>query len=741
MDIPVAAAATAGNGHGLPPLNTSGMSSSYDERVSDAVHTQLISAAASAVADEMVEVEVSRVLIIYTGGTIGMRNTPDHGYLPVPNYLTHMLSTMSRFHDPEAASHELASAASLARRSSITSVKSVERLVNNIRMPEFDDGGTSPSISGRTSRASTASEHRQLPPLQEIRALMTPPSMWGKRIKYSVLEFNPLLDSSNMTMIDWTNIAISIEDNYELYDAFIILHGTDTMAYTASALSFMLEDLGKTVIITGSQVPLAEVRNDAVENLLGALTIAGHFVIPEVTLYFSNKLYRGNRTSKMDAVDFQAFDSPNLRPLVSVGINIDVAWDELWRPNSLAKFKAHKIMTSNVATLRLFPGIMESTVRAFLQPPIQGVVLETYGAGNAPNNRQDLLNALREASDRGVVICKRGLVSDLYSTGKALLAVGIVPGSDMTPECALTKLSYLLGKGYSPQDCRSFMRRNLRGELTVLETRQRFALWKHQNRDVFKTLVRWLKSGDSSNTALAQPSLTNGTSRGMNEETDIMENTMYPLMVCASASIGDIAALKVVQEGMQDARRKHALQSNITDYTGSTPLHHAVAAGHVEMARHLLLLGASVHSRDRAGHSPLWNAAVRVRHAELVQLLRKTGAHFAEDESVNVQQELFNAVADEDVAYLELLQAAGADLTARSWDRRTLLHVAAARLDATIVVFLLSQRKLSSLRSAKDRWQHTAADEARLSMANAGVATSGLKDTQDWLRMLEDEAE
>ncbi|CAG8734158.1 3973_t:CDS:2, partial [Dentiscutata heterogama] len=154
------------------------------------------------------------------------------------------------------------------------------------------------------------------------RVLVTPPSFQGKRIKYSIVEYEPLLDSCNMISDDWVRIATDIELNYQSFDAFIILHGTDTMAYTASALSFLLENLGKTVILTGSQVPISEVRNDAVENLLGALTIAGHYVIPEVCLFFNNKLFRGNRAVKMNAVEFNAFDSPNLSPLATVGINI-----------------------------------------------------------------------------------------------------------------------------------------------------------------------------------------------------------------------------------------------------------------------------------------------------------------------------------------------------------------------------------------------------------------------------------
>lgn len=176
------------------------------------------------------------------------------------------------------------------------------------------------------------------------------------------------------------------------------------MGYTSSALSFMLEDLGKTVILTGSQIPMAEVRNDAVDNLLGALTLAGHFVIPEVGLYFSHHLYRGNRSTKVSAFSFDAFDSPNLKPLATVGIDIDVNWHSIFRPTHIARFSAHKNLKRSVSLLRLFPGITLETVKSFLAPPMLGVVLQTYGSGNAPSNRQDLLDAFKEASKRGVVI-------------------------------------------------------------------------------------------------------------------------------------------------------------------------------------------------------------------------------------------------------------------------------------------------------------------------------------------------
>ncbi|CAO3564028.1 unnamed protein product [Mortierella alpina] len=447
--------------------------------------------------DEMLPCEVSRVLIIYTGGTIGMSNTAQHGYVPVPNFLAETLSKQSRFHDLPSLNTVF------GRLSRTNSNVDLESLPNSATLNKHLD----PAMNGLLRKHSIPPEHATIngtasganlapnTPVNKIRipcfshlpnsqgkipSLITPPSLYGKRIRYSILEYDPLLDSCNMTMKDWVRIATDIEANYELYDAFIVLHGTDTMAYTASALSFMLEDLGKTVIITGSQVPITEIRNDAIDNLLGALTIAGHFVIPEVSLYFGNKLFRGNRSSKMDAIDFNAFDSPNLPPLVKVGINIDVNWSEVVRPTSLHKFRAHKSMNPNVASLRLFPGITDTTIRTFLAPPIQGVVLETYGAGNAPSTRADLIAALKEACDRGVIIvnctqCKRGLVTDVYQTGKVLYNAGVIPGSDMTPECALTKLSYLLGHNLPIPKVREMMTKNLRGELTVVQPRTRFS--------------------------------------------------------------------------------------------------------------------------------------------------------------------------------------------------------------------------------------------------------------------------
>ncbi|KAJ1032526.1 hypothetical protein NDA16_000549 [Ustilago loliicola] len=306
-----------------------------------------------------------------------------------------------------------------------------------------------------SSNISSDAKHLEL----QLPTLITPRAgSQGKRVRYAVLEYDPLLDSSEMDIPDWIRLASDISLNYQAFDAFIVLHGTDTMAYTASALSMLLENLGKSVIVTGAQVPLSELRNDAIENVLGALMLAGSYIIPEVGLYFASMLYRGNRTSKVSNNALAAFDSPNMAPLARVGINIEVAWNLVERSRSVKSFRAHDRMSPNVAVLRLFPGLPTSTVKTFLSPPLQGVILESYGAGNAPS-RADLLQVFKQASDRGLVIvnitqCVQGEVSAIYAVGKKLEAVGVVAGGDMTVEGALAKLSYLLAKELQPSEIR-----------------------------------------------------------------------------------------------------------------------------------------------------------------------------------------------------------------------------------------------------------------------------------------------
>lgn len=289
---------------------------------------------------------------------------------------------------------------------------------------------------------------------------------------YQVHEYRPLLDSSNMTPDDWLNIANDIATHYTQYDGFVVLHGTDTMAYTASALPFMLTDLKKPVILTGAQIPLCEVRNDARKNLITALIIAANFEIPEVCLCFGNKLLRGNRAVKVDADGLDAFVSPNFPALGNLGVEIKINWDLVLPPAKTRKpLTVNAVNESRVAALRLFPGISIDIIENFLQPPIRGLILETYGSGNAPEDPK-LISALKTANDRGVVLvnctqCLKGTVNmEDYATGAALAKAGVISGFDMTLEAALAKLSFLLSQNMSTAKIKKMMQTNMRGELT-----------------------------------------------------------------------------------------------------------------------------------------------------------------------------------------------------------------------------------------------------------------------------------
>jgi L-asparaginase len=291
------------------------------------------------------------------------------------------------------------------------------------------------------------------------------------------ISFEKPIDSSNMNPGKWSEIATIIEDNYSRFDGFVVLHGSDTMSYSASALSFMLENLSKPVIFTGSQLPIGDLRTDAKENLITAIQIAslkenGQPVITEVCLYFEYKLYRGNRTTKINAEHFNAFISPNYPILIESGVNLKV-FTELFLPKTTEiKLKIHKNIDNNVAIIKMFPGISESVLSAIFDiPQLKGIVLETFGSGNAPTEGW-FLSLLKTAISKGLYIvnvtqCSIGSVSmGKYETSSALKEIGLISGKDITTEAAITKLMFLLGQTDLTDNFKTVFETSLRGELT-----------------------------------------------------------------------------------------------------------------------------------------------------------------------------------------------------------------------------------------------------------------------------------
>jgi 60kDa lysophospholipase len=571
-----------------------------------------------------------QVLILYTGGTIGMMKG-EHGLTPRKNFLFEYLYNHPNFCDKEFT-------------------------LNMCKCRGID-------LDPSTINENNLKNH----------FLVTPEFFADRRIFYTILEFDEIIDSANMNLEYWKMIGRTISKYYNDFDAFIVLHGTDTMNYTACVLSFMLENLNKPVILTGSQIPLIEMRNDALKNLVDALIIAGAYHIPEVTLMFDSKLFRGNRTIKNDNMGLRAFESPNLRPLVEIGINIKVNWDIILPPPT-NEFTYFEDIDSHISVVKFFPIIKDSTFESFFKPFVKAVIIETYGAGKLPKDRERIVSIIQEADKRGVIIvnvsqCRKGTGFNLE--GDFLAKNGVVNAGDMTVECCLAKLSYLLGKGYLSTEIKTLIRESLRGEINTS-----------------------LKGSSMHSSRFVDALLNLMDKENENEENLMIASTLLPTVINELVEKNNLTILKKMKNIIK--------MINFSKFGKKNPLHIAAIEGHLDIIKFLLKCRVNINEIDEDKFTPL-NYACSNRHREVAYFLKSQGAILNLENSFG---EFFCSLAYQgDLESIKLFYECGANLMIGDYDKKTLAHVAASCNKVEIVEYLVKETNLNLM--VEDRWGNT----------------------------------
>jgi len=511
--------------------------------------------------------------------------------------------------------------------------------------------------------------------------LITPHTMFGKRIWYKVEEFDEIKDSCDNDVDEWLKIAEAIEKNYNQYDAFLILHGTDTMAYTASALSFMFENLRKTVILTGSQVPLSEMRNDAFENLLGALTLAGHFTIPEVSIYFRNKLFRGNRSIKIDAFGLEGFDSPNMPPLVVFGLTPKIDWSLIPKQKS-SQFHVEKRLSRKVGVLKMYPSIPTQIIKNVLEDDLEACVIEGFGAGGLPLGRLEIREIFKKATEAGKILvvisqCSRGAVNPVYSMDKLFIELGLISGLDMTVECVVAKLSYLCGKKLPVEEIKKLIQTDMRGDCTEMHPIH----FNIQEDSILQVIANSFKAG---------------------VEQEAVKDGLFPTLTSYAAHFGYIHVL--------DELKRCGTNFDAGDYDGKTPLHIAAKCGETEVIKYLIFGKVNLNAVNSRGRSALFEAILN-KNTEAAKILIASGGKVIAQHK-EMKDFLFKTVKRGDLGSLKLVHQSGLNNLHlyQNVDKRTIGHIAVAENQVEIIKFLKEETNFDF--SVVDRWGWTPLSEA-----------------------------